>query len=147
MLFSVLFFIFLFTWYGESRSFVCLNNGKCVTVWKTYNDICYIVPGKYYGLIRPSKNFIQSTNNNNLTIYFTSEMPKAFIFKSEVSLKINNDDQKESVFYDYNQDITKFDKVLYKPGAKRINDVKADAQLIDIIIHDDIAWDKNGKML
>lgn len=53
-------------WYGESRSFLCTDNGKCVTVWKTYNNICYVIPGKYYGLLKPfSRNYIKTTNRSS----------------------------------------------------------------------------------
>src|ERR1700720_4395948 len=85
-----IFIILALIWYGESRKFFCLNNGKCVTVWKTYNNVCYIIPGRYYGIIRPSDNFIESSNNNFLTIYFTSELSNVFTYKSEQTLKINN---------------------------------------------------------
>jgi hypothetical protein len=134
-------------WFGESRSFFCLSNGKCVTVWKTYNDVCYIIPGKYYGIFRPANDFIKTTNSNNLTIYFTDEIPNAFIFRSEQDIEINNDGKNKYVFYDYNQYKEKFDKVLDREYATKNSDVKNDAQLIDIIIYDDFALDKNGRTL
>jgi hypothetical protein len=72
LIFSILIIVVLI-WYGESRKFFCLNNSKCVTVWKTYNNVCYIVPGKYYGLIKPSsRSYIKTTNVNNLDIIWKS---------------------------------------------------------------------------
>ena len=85
MLYFSIFTLLIMGWYGESRSFYCLDNGKCITVWKTYNNVCYIIPGKYFGILKPSKNVIESSNNNNLTIYFTSELPDAFVYKSELN--------------------------------------------------------------
>jgi len=52
--------------YGESRKFLHLDDGKYVTVWKTYDDVCYIVPGRYYGLLKPSvlSTYIKTTNRS-----------------------------------------------------------------------------------
>jgi hypothetical protein len=98
-------------------------------------------------MLIPTKNFIESTNDNNLTVYFTSEMPHAFIFKSEQSFTINNDDKRKCVFYDYNQDTSKFDAIFYIKNAKKNSDIKNNAQLIDIFIHDNFAIDKLGRKL
>jgi hypothetical protein len=64
------FFILIFciaVWYGESRKFVAFPNGKDVTVWKTYNNKCYIIAGKYYGLFKPSLDqaYIETTNTSS----------------------------------------------------------------------------------
>ena len=45
----LLFFVFLLTWYGERRKFIPISNGY-VTVWKQFNDVSYVIWGKYYGL-------------------------------------------------------------------------------------------------
>jgi hypothetical protein len=146
----LIFFILIavaFVWYGESRKFFCLDNGKCVTVWKTYNDVCYIIPGHYYGIIRPSDNFFESSNTNTLTIYFTRELPNVLIYKSEEPLKVNNANKEKFTFYDYKSNTQKFDSILYIPDAKRNNDIKNDARLLDIFVLENYAIDKNGKHL
>jgi hypothetical protein len=134
-------------WYGESRKFFCLDQGKCVTVWKTFNNVCYIIPGKYYGVLKPSDNFIQSSNNNFVTIYFTSQLPNVIIYKSEQPLKVNNISKDKLIFYEYNSNIQKFDSLLYIPGAKRNNDLNDNARLMDILIEENYALDKDGKQL
>jgi hypothetical protein len=134
-------------WYGQSRKFFCLHNGKCVTVWKTYNNVCYIVPGKYYGILKPSDNFIETSNTNQLMIFFTTELPKAFIFKSEQELKIINNNKDEIVFYNYRLDTAGFDKRLYMPNAKLNSDLKDNSALMYVFIHDNYAMDKSGKHL
>lgn len=139
--------ILLFIWYGESRKFFCFDDGKCLTVWKTYNNVCYIIPGKYYGMFKPSKNFIKSSNTDNLTIFFTSELPNVFIYKSEHDLKVNNSNKDEFIFYDYNSDIKKFDRIIYTPNAKKNNDIRDKVRLIDLFIQDNYALDKDGKKL
>jgi hypothetical protein len=64
-----MFFLILLSvpiWYGESRSFEYSDKGNCVTVWRTYNNICYVIPGRYFGLLAPSsgENFIRTTNTS-----------------------------------------------------------------------------------
>lgn len=133
--------------YGESRKFFCLENDKCITVWKTYNNICYIIPGKYYGVLRPSKGYIQTLNTNNITIYFTSELQNALVFRSEQSLKISNSDKGNFIFYDYTQDEKKFDSILYLHDAKKNSDVKDNVGLIEVFIQENYALDKLGRKL
>jgi hypothetical protein len=82
ILFFFIVILLLFGWYGESRKFFCLEDGKCITVWKTYNNVCYVIPGKYYGLWAPSNNFIKTSNLNELTIFFTDELPNTLIVQS-----------------------------------------------------------------
>lgn len=144
--FTISLFLIL-SWYGESRSFFCLDNGNCITVWKTYNNTCYIVPGKYYGLLKPLENVIKSSNNNNVSIYYSIDLPNAFVFKSEQELEIYNNNKNEFVFYDYKSDVKKFDTILYMPNAKKSSDLKSNAQLIDVFIGDNFSLDKNGKRL
>lgn len=147
LLYLTIFVAVVAIWYGESRKFFCLDNGTCVTVWKTYNNVCYIIPGRYYGIIKPSDNFIESSNNNFLTIYFTSELPNALIYKSEQALKIKNTDKDKLVFYDYNSNIQRFDSILYAANAKRNNDIKDNARLIGVFVGENYALDKGGKHL
>jgi hypothetical protein len=146
LLLSILIVIVL-GWFGESRNFFCLDNGNCITTWKTYNNVCYIIPGKYYGLVKPSKNYIQSTNNNTLTIYMSSELPNTIVYKSNQPLKVVNSDKKEFYFYDYNLEVEKFDNIMYMPNAKKNNDIKENVRLIDLFIQENYAIDKNGKKL
>lgn len=146
-LFFPIFIISILIWYGEARKFFCLDDGKCVTVWKTYNNICYVIPGEYYGLFKPSENFIQTTNTNNLTIFFTNELPDAFIYQSDQDVIINDMKKDDFVFYDLNSNSQKFIKILYPSNAKKSSDLKDNARLIDIFIQENYAIDKDGKKL
>jgi hypothetical protein len=134
-------------WFGESRRFFCLEDGNCVTVWKTYNNVCYIIPGKYYGIVKPSEQHIESSNTNLISIYFSKELPNAFVFKSSGEVKIYDRGKREFSFYDYEKDTSRFDKILYMPNAVKRVDIKADAGLMDIDIREDYATDKFGKKL
>ena len=136
----------LLFWFGESRHFYCLNN-RCLTVWKTFNNICYIIPGKYYGLVKPSDNFIATTNTNNLTIYFTGQLPKTFFIKGDEKIKIYNTDKTRFVLLDYEGQSQTFDSILYNKNATKFNDLKENASLIEIFVKENYATDKSGKKL
>jgi hypothetical protein len=43
--------------------------------------------------------------------------------------------------------VKKFDAILYIPNAKKNNDIKSNARLMDIFIQEDYALDKDGKKL
>jgi hypothetical protein len=146
-LFLVLLLFALIIWVSESRKIYCLRNGDCVTVWKTYNRTCYIIPGKYYGIVRPSGPYMESPISNLLTIFFSTELPKKVIFQSSEEVKINNVVKNEFTFYDYTKDTSRFDKILYTPNPKNRTDLKADAEMIDINILENYATDKSGKKL
>lgn len=147
LLFFALFLIVLIIWVGESRKFYCLRNGGCVTVWKTYNRTCYIIPGKYYGIVRPSGPYIESPIANFVTIFFSTELSKTVIFRSSEEVRINNAVNNEVAFYDYMKDTSRFDTLLYVPNPKNRVDLKANAEILDIDIHEDYARDKSGKKL
>jgi len=147
LLFFTLVIVLIMIWFGESRKFFCLGDGNCVTVWKTYNNVCYIIPGKYYGIVKPSEQYIESSNTNLITIYFSKELPNAFIFQSSGEMKIYNGGNREFLFYDYAKDTSRFNKILYMPDAVKRSDIKADAGLMDIDIRENYATDKSGKKL
>ena len=146
LLFFALVITLIIIWLGESRRFFCLEDGYCVTVWKTYN-VCYIIPGKYYGIVKPSGQYIESSNTNLITIFFSKELPAAFIFQSSGEVKIYDGVKHEFTFYDYTKDTSRFDKILYMPNAVKRSDIKADAGLMDIDIRENYATDRSGKKL
>lgn len=41
------------------------DNTEFITLWMRIGNTCYIIPGKYYGLFPPEKNFIKSVNYRN----------------------------------------------------------------------------------
>ena len=57
----------------QTRSFYCLSEGKCVTVWKRSGDICYIVLDKYYGIFKPTDNYIKTSNTAFVDVIWTED--------------------------------------------------------------------------
>lgn len=137
----------LVVWVGESRKFYCLDEDRYITVWKTFGDICYVVPGKYFGLIRPLDNYIKTTNTNYMTLYWTNQLPKSIVVRCEKEYQIFNEDKTDITIIDYQGNHEFLDKTIYIEGAKKFNDIKADAGFIDLIIKENYALDKTGAKL
>lgn len=138
--------VIILIWYGESRKFYCLDNGRCITVWKTYNNVCFIVPGKYYGIIKPSSNHIETSNINLVTIFYSTELPKTLIIRPGLGVEIINRDTNEVVLYNYETDTARFNKLLFTPDRNG-SELKRDVRLMNIDIHENYALDKDGKKL
>lgn len=132
------------------RFFYCLSDDKCVTVWKQLGNKCYIVPGKYYGLFKPSKTYIRTNNTQNLTLYFTNELPHKIILRNQGNSVSQN---KYQIFNNSEGkwDIMKYSdslkNILYMANALRFNEVKSNANYIDINIEENYAVDKTGEKL
>jgi len=63
MIMEIIFFLIIGTiWSNQSRSFYCLSENRCVTVWKRTDGYCYIIPGKYYGIFEPKDNYVKTDN-------------------------------------------------------------------------------------
>jgi hypothetical protein len=145
-LISFLFLVVVLFLYGESRKFFYLEDGRCITVWKTYNNICYVLPGKYYGLIKPSvHNYIKTNNINNLDIIWTKnndslivnfENNDASIFNSGKGVKIVN--------YTLNQKYNDSAFTYVDRGYRRYRN---QVDYMSIFLKDNYAIDKNGKKL
>ena len=134
-------------WFAESRSFFCLQNGRCITVWKTFGDVCYIAPGKYFGVLAPSTDFIKTSNTSDITIFFYDELPNILIYQSDDIVEVKTGSGKNPVLYDFSSDTSKYFKMLYMPDAKRHKDVKQNVEFISVYIRDIYARDKRGRNL
>lgn len=135
-----------FLWYKESRTFYNIEDNNCITVWK-YNNRYYIIPGKYYGLLKPTVNFLESPVENYITIYYSKELPNSLVFRSERDIKVINNKKDSFLFLNYNENIAKFDKLLYLPAATKNNDIKPNVYLLDIFLKENFAINKDGKKL
>jgi hypothetical protein len=91
--------LILLVWYDQSRSFYCIDNNKCVTVWKRIGGDCYILPGKYFGIIKPSNQYVKTTTTaevgiiwDRLTILVDATKPSQIVpgEKNEIIIKDYN---------------------------------------------------------
>lgn len=137
----------LLVWYGEKRSFFCVGNEKCVTVWKTYGNVCYIVPGKYFGLIKPSDNYVLTTNINDVTIYWDEGLNKSIIVRCEKEFKIINKSKDKITIHSFYDDADYYSNLLYNINPRHFSDVKNNVNFISLYIKENYAIDKKGKKL
>jgi hypothetical protein len=143
--FLVLLILFL-AWYGESRKFFCLGNGRCITVWKTYNNTCYIIPGKYYGLIKPSSHsYLKTTNTNTLDIIWEANLNSIIVNADDKSFTVNNFPKSiQIVRYDLNK---KNNDSLFTYFDGKYNRYKRNVNYISLFIQENYAIDKDGRKL
>jgi hypothetical protein len=142
--------VLLLLWISEKRKFYAVGNGKYVTVWKTVGGVCYIIPDKYYGFLRPSTSFIETTNDNYLVLFFSDEFPDTIIYwenRQGKFIKIDNKSTGKEVFVDYMSNHDSLRNIIYNPNPKTVRDLKNNAYLLDIDIESNSAFNKDGKDL
>lgn len=139
-LFGFIIFFLICTY--EKRIYYSINN-HYVTVWKTFGGTCYIIPGKYFGLTKPNKNFI-STNNEHgeFVFYWSNDLKNIVVFKSDSSYTINNDDSINLKIVNYYSDEKKYDDIFYIKDAKLNNEIKTTVNFIDFDVFDEYLIDK-----
>src|SRR5690554_2538954 len=69
----LLLIVVLLVWFDQSRTFYCLSEDKCVTVWKRLGNKCYVVPRRYYGVFKPSDNYIKTTNTGYVDVILVND--------------------------------------------------------------------------
>ena len=146
LLYLTVIIVLTLIWYGESRKFFCLDKGRCVTVWKTYNDVCYIIPGKYYGLLKPSSaNYIQTTNLSDVDIIW-QRGSSGMIVSVDDNSKIINQSSEQDKIVNYNIHKMYYDSLFtYFDGKYRRYNKGLD--YMSIFIKENYATDKEGKHL
>ena len=131
------------------RSFYCLSEDKCITVWKKGNNSAFIILGKYDSAKTPSDNYIKLINitndvdwsasvifvkNNKLLVDVVTDSSKVICQSSKGILELykNNKDLNDSLY-------TYFDGKYrrYKNGVEFIN----------VYIKENYATDKTGKKI
>lgn len=130
-------------WFDQSRSFYCLSDGRCITVWKRLGNKCYIVPGKCYEIFKPTDDYIQTTNTGYVDV----------ILVNDKKLLINIEDNAEIVQQSSNSliELYRDNKTLndslntYFDG--RYRQYKKEVDFISINIKENYATDKSGKKL
>lgn len=105
--------ISVFVWFDQSRSFYYLSEKQCFTVWKRLGNKCYIVSGKYFGIIKPSR-YIKTTNDNALTIIDVDSSDYKYAVSNDYGKNVKIDLDQKTEFFDYNERKTFVDKYYVK---------------------------------
>ncbi len=141
----------LLTWVGEERSFYSLKNGTCITVWKTYGGVCYILPYKYFGVSAPQNDYILTANSQYITLYLFDSLPTTIVVKNQGSatgadgsFRVFNKDNSEWHIKRYSE---KYRRMVFDSNQSSDLQLKKGVELIDIDIFENYAIDKSGQKL
>lgn len=143
---SIVILVSLIVFIGESRAIYSVGEDKHVTIWKTFGGTCFVIPGKYYGLLKPSSHsYIKTTNSSSLDIIWPDNPNKIIVDINHEHCEIYNVSNGVSIIRyssqesDFNERFTKFDGKFhrYKKGVLYIN----------VSIADNIGIDASGKKL
>jgi len=130
--FSVLVVIIgiLFIWYDQSRLFFKATNGEYITMWKRWGGRCYLIPGKYYRVTKPTDNYIETENNMSGDFIWNNRNSKYVLFSGGKNYEIINKDSTKIKIIDYLDDEKKNDSLyteekgdyyIYKKGLIRLS--------------------------
>jgi hypothetical protein len=142
---SIIFFGLFFAWFGLSRKFICLDDNTCITVWKTFGNVCYLIPGKYYGIFSPTKDHIKTKNTALIELYFPELLPNTIIYRCTESVTIKNNTPEILVFKNFYSNDSTFQELLFdKTPQKKLN---GGLNFIFIDIHNSYSSDKFRNVL
>lgn len=93
----------------QNRSFHNIKNKQFITVWKTLENKSYLIINehRYYGITKPSNNYIETTNDNLIIIildpinnyYYLLNGADKYIVTNLNNIKIYNYND-DKLFYD-----------------------------------------------
>jgi hypothetical protein len=146
---SILVICAVYLAFDQSRSFYCLSDARCITVWKRVGGACYVVNGKYYGLFKPSKSFLKTTNTQSFTFYFIDEFPTKIFVKDQGSTLggIKNFIIKNKNIFEFIEYDPSIDALIYQDGTTKFNEVRESVGYIDLDIKENYAVDKYGRKI
>ena len=102
--------MFVFVW-SQFRHFYIVNNVS-FTVWKRVGGYCYVIPGRYYSLKKPKKDYIRVSNVGSLLICLKND--------SSLVLFNNRYIDNDSVYINFKN--YKFE--YYSPNSRSIDEIK-----------------------
>jgi hypothetical protein len=152
LLFGIIAYLFLdVLFFHGVKSYYCLSENNCITVWKkTANDV-YIIPGIYKGNDVPDISHIKTINGQYLTLYFSEDLPQKIIVRDQGNYENNQKGYSiekgakgEWQILEYSES---YKSTLYNPEAVKFKDVKSSTNYIDLNIQENYATDKSGKKI
>ena len=131
------------------RSFYCLSEDKCITVWKKGNSSAFIILGKYDSAKTPSDNYVKLINITNTVDWYTSVI---FTKDDKLLIDVVDDNTKviskssKGIIELYNNKKTLNDS-LYTYFDGKYRRYKNDVEYISVDIKENYATDKTGKKI
>jgi len=113
---------------------------------KTFNSICYIIPGKYYGLLKPSsENYIETSNLGDADVILQRGSSDIIVNVDDNS-KIVNQSSERGEIINYSSNRAYYDSACtYFDGKYRRYNKGLD--YMSIFIKENCATDKDGRHL
>tara|TARA_R110002050_G_scaffold152322_1_gene279754 strand:- start:395 stop:823 length:429 start_codon:yes stop_codon:yes gene_type:complete len=131
------------------RSFYCLSEDKCITIWKTESNSAFIILGKYNSAKTPSDDYIKLIDITNAVDWYASVIftkdDKLLIDVVDDNTKVISQSSKGTIEL-YNNNKTLNDS-LYTYFDGKYRRYKNDVEYISIDIKQNYATDKSGKKL
>lgn len=128
----------------DSRHFFCLKSGHCVTMWRTLNGVCYIIPGRYTSSTCPpsSESYIISPFKESLDIIWPKDSDNIIVSIDEKSQVIHQSPNGIKII-DYNSN-KKHNDSLFLCFDGNYERYKKDVDFMTIEIFEEYAY---GKMV
>jgi len=133
----------VFVWLDQSRHFYCLSDKQCFTVWKRLGNKCYIIPGKYFGIFRPS-HYIETTNNIYVDVIRRGDT--SLLVNTGKNIEILDQSIHTQLIDWYGNDRVRNDS-LYTFFDGKYRRYKKEVEYIGVNIEENYAVDKSGKKL
>jgi hypothetical protein len=131
--------VFGFVWYDESRDFICTDAGKCITDWKTYGHNRYIIPGKFYGLLKPSNsvNYVKAKYKSSGMVFIWKSGVDTLLAQIDSNDQIINNRQKGTLIMNYNSKQEYYDSLYtYFDEKLHLRLFKKDVERVAIPLED-----------
>lgn len=105
LIFGLIFFLTVDSCISDGvRSFYCLSEDKCITVWKRTDGEVYIIFGEYKEKKVPKDNYIRTSYDNALTIIVDESSSYDYIISNDYGKKLLiKSSNYKTKYYEYGQ--------------------------------------------
>lgn len=141
--------IFNFGCTNQSKFYYCVNDNRCITLWKKDGGDVYIVPDLYFERSIPIKGYIKTVSTQAITFYFSDSLPNQVIVRNQSRHNKNSGYEiigpfNNKEFVQYNES---YKSILYGDKNVKFNDVKNEVDYIDLVIKENYAINKKGEKI
>jgi hypothetical protein len=127
------------------KSYYCISDNKCITVWKRTNGDIYIIHGAYRNRKKPTDDYVKVLNSRYDNIHLIlSKDDKLLIDVDKSATVIKQSSNSLMALYKDNKALNDSLYTYFEGKYKRYN---KDVEFISINIKENYATDKTGKKL
>lgn len=124
----------------DTRHFFCLEDGRCVTMWRTLNGVCYVIPGKYSGKEDPpvSESYVMSPFTKSMDIIWEKNTTDIIVYLEDDKKQIIHESLNGVKVFNYNLNKRYNDSVFFYFDGK-YDRYKKDVDFMHIDIKEEYA--------